>query len=125
MVCVDTSVLIAHHRNPRGAAAARLRALVDANEAAICGQVWVEFVGGYRNARRRSLIAGLLREFPCLDTSRDAFELAAEWVATHRAIGPGDAIIAATAVSNDVPLLTIDRGFEVLAGAGLVLLPLT
>ena len=121
MVCVDSSVFIAVHRQPKDPLAMRLTELVSEREAALCGQVWVELVGGFRSERRRRLVREGFEEYPWLDTTRKAYELAAEWVATVRGIGAGDAIIAATAFVNNCPLFTVDQSFQALRSAGLKL----
>jgi len=119
MVLIDTSVLIALYRRRSATLGQRLAQLANRNEAAVCGPVWVEFVGGFRSGERRRRIGHLLAAYPWLETSRRAFEQAAEWCATVRGIGPGDAVIAATAREHGATLLTLDRGFLALVGGGL------
>ena len=122
MVCIDTSIFITIHRQPKSPLAIRMFELASDGEAALCGQVWVELIGGFRNVARRKLVRKGLVEYAWIETSRDAFDLAANWVATYRGIGAGDAIIAATAYLNHCPLFTVDRGFKPLCAAGLELL---
>ncbi len=107
------------YRRQSAAVARRLSRLAGRNEAAICGPVWVEFVGGFRSGPKRKHYAELLSIYPWLDTPRGAFELAATWCATHTKLGPGDAIIAATARVHGAALLTMDRDFGVLSDEGL------
>jgi len=119
VVLVDTSIFISLHRHRSARIAQRLQQLANRNEAAVCGPVWVEFVGGFRSKRKRERIAEMLKAYPWLDSPRQVFELAADWVADYRGIGAGDAIIAATAYFNDARLMTIDKGLLTLTAAGL------
>ena len=60
-----------------------------------------------------------LRAYPFIETRRAAYDLAAELLADHPRLGAGDAIIAATAITSDVALWTIDTDFDDLLPDGL------
>ena len=60
-----------------------------------------------------------LRAYPFLETHRKAFDIAADLLASYHRLGPGDAIIAATAIANDAELWTADRDFDDLVTDGL------
>jgi predicted nucleic acid-binding protein len=122
LVCVDTSIWVAAWRQSNADVWSHLRELTIANEAALCGQVWVELIGGFRSEQRRARNVLRLQGYPWLHASREAYELAAEWLARFRGIGAGDAIIAATAHLNACELFTLDRSFDALRAAGLKLL---
>lgn len=122
MVCIDTSIFISVYRQPKSKVATRMAELSDSNQIYICGQVWIELVGGFRNAERRRFVSERLRDYHWLETARNAYELAAEWVSTFRGIGPGDAVIAATAYLNECDLFTLDQSFNGLQKAGLKIL---
>jgi len=122
VVLVDTSVWIALYRKRTSAVGERLWQLAASNQAAVCGQVWVEFIGGFRRERERHEYEKALAAFPFLATSRDAFTIAGRCVARYPKIGPGDAIIAATAIENRVRLYTLDTAFRLLAAEGLEVL---
>jgi predicted nucleic acid-binding protein len=122
MVLVDTSVWIALYRKRASEVGECLWQLAASNQAAVCGQVWVEFIGGFRRERERAEYEGTLAAFPFLPTSRAAFETAARYLARHPKLGPGDAIIAATAIENRAQLFTLDTDFRVLAKDGLEIL---
>lgn len=121
MVLVDTSVWIALYRKEKADLGQKIWALVVENQAALCGQVWVEYLGGFRKEIERREQVKALREFPFLETSRAAFEKAADLFARHPSLGPGDAIIAATSIANKTPLFTLDGNFRALASEGLEL----
>ena len=122
MVLVDTSVWIALYHKRTSEVGERLWQLAASNQAAVCGQVWVEFIGGFRRAGERAEYEGALAAFPFLSTSRDAFGAAARCLARHPRLGPGDAIIAATAIEHQAPLFTLDADFRVLVKDGLEIL---
>ena len=57
--------------------------------------------------------------FHWLDTPRAAYESAAEWVARYPSLGPGDAIIGASAAYHGSAILTLDKAFLQLREVGL------
>jgi predicted nucleic acid-binding protein len=118
VVCLDSSILISLYRNPNMPGLETARSVIIDGSACLCGQVWVETVGGFRSNERRAQCAENLAEFPWLDTPREAYELAADWVARHAGIGAGDAIIAATVKLADARLLTCDKAIAVLKREG-------
>ena len=119
MVLVDTSIWIALYRKRSAEIGQKIWMLAGRNEAAVTGQVWVEFLGGFRDRAVRIEYEDKLREYPFLDTTRAAYDLAASLLAAHPRLGAGDAIIAATAITSDVALWTNDDDFEVLKATGL------
>jgi predicted nucleic acid-binding protein len=125
VVLIDTSIWIALYRKRSRALGQRLWQLAARNEAAVCGQVWVEFIGGFRNGEKRAQFADQLRAYPWLDTPRAACELAADWCASHPSLGAGDTLIAASAVINGAELMTLDSGFTALRSVGLKVVELS
>jgi predicted nucleic acid-binding protein len=121
MVLVDTSIWIALYRKQKSELGEKIWMLSARNEAAVSGQIWVEFLGGFRDDPLRRAYQSKLRAFPFLETTRDAYDLAVDLLATHPRLGAGDAIIAATAIATRSALFTIDRDFEALAPHGLSL----
>jgi predicted nucleic acid-binding protein len=121
MVLIDTSIWIALYRKQESELAQKLWMLAARNEAAVSGQVWVEFLGGFRKQSIRSDYQNKLRAYPFLETTRAAYDLAADLLATHPRLGAGDAIIAATAIETQSALFTTDRDFQALSAQGLTL----
>ena len=121
MVLIDTSVWIALFRKRDGELGKKMLSLVAKNEAALCGQVWVEYLGGFRKENLRKFHENALNNFPFLETKQGAFKLAANLMADYPRLGAGDAIIAATAITAETPLLTLDKDFLVLVRVGLSL----
>jgi len=118
MVLVDTSIWIRLFRKETSGVAERISGLVTVNEAAICGPIWAEFIGGFRSPAKRRRFEDAFGAYPWLEVTRDVFELAAQWRATRRGIGVIDAIIAATARVHGAGLLTADRSFAQFADEG-------
>ncbi len=121
MVLIDTSIWISLYRKQESELAQKLWMLAARNEAAVSGQVWVEFLGGFRKQAVRSGFQNKLRAYPFLETTRAAYDLAADLLAAHPRLGAGDAIIAATAMETRSALFTTDRDFQVLTTQGLIL----
>lgn len=121
MVLIDTSVWIGLYRKRSHPLGELLWTLVGRNDAAICGQVWLEFIGGFQRETERKAYAEFLAAFPWLETPREVYTIAAEWLARHPPLGPGDAIIASTAVAHRATLLTTDGDFSALTRYGLLL----
>jgi predicted nucleic acid-binding protein len=121
MVLIDTSVWIALYRKQQSDLGQKLWMLAARNEAAVSGQIWVEFLGGFRRESARREYRRKLGAYPFLETTRAAYDLASDLVAEHPRLGAGDAIIAATALAAGAALFTTDRDFTVLAARGLTL----
>ena len=123
MVIIDTSIWISLYRKKTAEIGELIWMLTVRNEAAVVGQVWVEFLGGFRDRATRSSYAEKLRAFPFIETGRGAYDLAAELLAAHPRLGAGDAIIAATAMTSGAALWTTDTDFDELRADGLRLYP--
>ncbi|HJX54056.1 MAG TPA: PIN domain-containing protein [Polyangia bacterium] len=121
MILVDTSAWIAFFRDRGSVAAIVVRTLED-DEAALCGPVLAELRRGFVSAAERSRTIPLLRA--CHQLSQPAslwneagdlgFALARKGV-TVKSL---DLLIAAYALTHDIPILTLDRDFQLIARAG-------
>jgi predicted nucleic acid-binding protein len=121
MVLVDTSVWISLFRKENEEIGQKMWGLTAANQAAVCGQVWVEYIGGFRKESERKKHAKAFQAFPYLETTHKAYELGADLLGKYPQLGPGDAMIAATAITTGAPLFTTDHDFQALRKEGLVL----
>jgi predicted nucleic acid-binding protein len=121
MVLIDTSVWISLYRKQDSELGQKLWMLAARNEAAVTGQVWVEFLGGFRKHAVRRDYRDKLGAYPFLETTRAAYDLAADLLAAHARLGAGDAIIAATAITSQAALFTLDVDFAALVPRGLAL----
>lgn len=121
MVLVDTSVWIALFRQKSHPLGEFVSLLVARNEACVCGQIFVEFIGGFRKLQLRHSFSKSFKQFPFLPTSKEAYEMAADLLAELPRLGSGDAIIAATAMIAETDLLTLDKDFQTVQKKGLKL----
>ena len=121
MVIVDTSIWISLYRKRNAEIGQMIWMLTARNEAAVIGQIGVEFLGGFRDRSTRTAYAEKFRAYPFIETTRAAYDLAAELLAAHPRLGAGDAIIAATAITADAALWTADADFDDLLPEGLEL----
>lgn len=64
MVLIDTSVWISLYLKKATSLGEFIWSLGAKNEAAICGQVWVEFLGGFRKKEEFEHFETLLKGFP-------------------------------------------------------------
>lgn len=119
MVLVDTSIWISLYRKKDAEMGQMIWALAARNDAAVTGQIWVEFLGGFRDRVTRAAYAEKLRAYPFIESGRESYELAADLLANHPRLGAGDAIIAATAMTAGVALWTTDGDFDDLQPDGL------
>ncbi len=121
MVIVDTSIWISLYRKENKPISEFLWSLVSKNEAAVCGQIWVEFLGGFKDDRKRESYQNYFENFMFLNTQYKAYVLAAQFLAHYPKLGSGDAIIAATAITEKTPLFSLDKDFKILIQHGLEL----
>lgn len=88
---------------------------------AVCGQVWLEYLGGFKRWADRERARRLFNSFEFLETTKHDFDLAAE-LRVKYSLGYGDLSIAAVSIRNSVSLMTFDRDFKVLEQEGLKLI---
>jgi len=119
MVLIDTSIWIGLYRQRNSELGGLVWRFVAQNQAAICGQVYVEFISGFRKEKQREDYASDFQGFPFLETNFEACKIAAEILAHFPNLGSGDAMIGATAILHQVPLLTVDKDFRCLESWGL------
>jgi predicted nucleic acid-binding protein len=121
LILVDTSAWIAFFRD-RGRVAAIVDRALEDDEAALCGPVLTELRRGFVSTAERSKTIPLL--FACHQLPQPAslwdeagdlgFALARNGV-TVKSL---DLLIAAYALTHDIPILTLDRDFQLIAHAG-------
>lgn len=124
MTLIDTSAWIAFFRGP-GKVADQVDALIDANDAAICGPIWTELRRGFRNAAERRKVLPLLESCselpPPASIWSDAGELGFVLSRKGITVKSMDLLIATYALNSDVGLLTADRDFEQMRKGGIPL----
>ena len=115
-VLVDSSVFIQVQKLPHSRASEELRDLIASGEAAVTGPVVVEYVRGARSPQQIEFLTRSVLSIHYLDTDRQAWVIAARisnrLMRSGNRISVPDAAIAATAIRHDVPLYTLDKGFN-------------
>ena len=123
MIVVDTSVWIASHRDPNGAAANTLRRLIDADEVILALPVRLELISGIarkdRNRYRRGL-SGL----PVAVPTEETWDLIERWVESAADAGQRfsvtDLLIGRLATEIGALVWSLDRDFERMESLGFV-----
>jgi len=120
---VDTSVWVHAFRSGQSREAARLRALLDADEVALAAPVRIEILAG-ASSRDRPGLSRLLSALPCWYPMESTWRLVESWLEpTGRAgqrFGVVDLLIAALAAEHAAGLWSLDRDFDRLARLNLV-----
>ncbi|MGC1851698.1 MAG: PIN domain-containing protein [Solirubrobacterales bacterium] len=115
MVLPDTSVWIPYFRSASGTEGDRLAVLIEAGEAAICGPVLAELLGGADDAQRVS-IADTVGDLPWADLGRAAWRdvgvVARRLRRTGQALPLTDLTIAVAAARAGYALWSLDSDFE-------------
>jgi len=116
MILVETSVLIQVQRQPNSKEAIELASLLTSGEAAITGPIIMEYIRGARTDEELSFLVTRLSSIDYLDMDRQAWIIAGRlnnWlIRSGDRLTNVDIAIAATAIRHDVPLYTLDKGFE-------------
>ena len=119
MILVDTSAWIEFLRDTGSAACERVETLLDA-EIATCDAVRMEVLAGARDERHLQSLRRLLARAVLIPTSPKDYDNAAALYRQCRRKGETvrksiDCLIAAVAISAEVPILHNDVDFDVLA----------
>ena len=119
MILVDTSAWIEFLRDTGSATCERVETLLDA-EIATCDAVRMEVLAGARDERHLQSLRGLLARAILIPTSPRDYDNAAALYRQCRRKGETvrksiDCLIAAVAISAEVPILHNDVDFDVLA----------
>ena len=121
MILVDTSAWIAFFRD-RGPVASIVDHALEDDDVALCGPVFTELRRGFRSAAERSKTIPLLLACHQLPEPaslwNEAGDLGFALARRGVTIKSLDLLIAAYALANGVPILTIDRDFPLIARAG-------
>jgi hypothetical protein len=121
LILVDTSAWIAFFRD-RGPVAAIVDHALEDDDVALCGPVFTELRRGFRSAAERSKTIPLLLACHQLPEPaslwNEAGDLGFALARRGVTIKSLDLLIAAYALANGVPILTIDRDFPLIARAG-------
>lgn len=115
-ILVDSSVLIEAQRRPMAAVSLEFARLQNTGEAALTGPVIMEYLRGARATENLDILIERLSAVAYLEMDRRAWTIAGVIGNSLMRIGEPlsdmDVAIAATAIRHDVPLYTLDNGFE-------------
>jgi predicted nucleic acid-binding protein len=118
VVLPDTSVWIPYFRNASGADGDHLEALIRAGEAAICGPVLAELLGG-ADERQRSAIANTAGSLPWAELDHASWRAVGTFARRLRQSGQTlpltDLTIAVAASRAGYALWSLDSDFERIA----------
>lgn len=99
--------------------------LLEGDEAALCGPICTELLRGFKSTRERAQCWPLLEACHQLSEPGDLWNEAGElgFLLARKGITVKsfDLLIATFALAHAVPLLTVDRDFELMAKAGVAL----
>jgi predicted nucleic acid-binding protein len=121
MFLVDSSAWIEYLR-PRGNAGikARVRDLLEKDEAAVCGIVITEVLRGVREDAAYEALEGMFSALPCLPLSEAVFVRAAQWGRRLQQAGktlPTTDLLIGAAAYGHVAVLHADVDFGLLASS--------
>lgn len=124
MILIDTSAWVEFFRG-RDPLAAVVDALIDANDAALCGPIITELRRGLRSLRERRAVIPLLDSLHHLVQPARLWEEAGElgYFLARKGVTTKtlDLLVAAYALSHGVALLAADRDYESMKRAGVPL----
>jgi predicted nucleic acid-binding protein len=122
VILVDTSAWIAFFRDKRPAAGVVDRVL-ESDEAALCGPVVTELMRGFKSPSERTRCRPLLEACHQLPEPPDLWNEAGDlgFLLARKGITVKsfDLLIATFALAHAVPVLTLDRDFDLMAKAGI------
>ena len=116
MVLVESSVFIQVQRLPNSKEAIDLAALLTSGDAAVTGAVMMECIRVVKSAAELEFLIDSFMSIHYLDMDLQTWLIASRL--NNRLLREGntmsdfDIAIAATAIRHDVPLYTLDKGFE-------------
>jgi predicted nucleic acid-binding protein len=123
VIVVDTSVWVAALRRGQSREAEVLRALLDADEAALAAPVRVELLSGASNADR-PVLRRALSALPVLYPSTDTWALIDSWIdragRKGNRFGLGDLLIGALASEVGALIWSLEADFERMEHLGLL-----
>ena len=115
-VLLDTSVLLHAQKLPKSGVARQVAALLASGEAAVAGPVIMEYMRGARTQGQLHFLRERIVSIDFLVADQLVWSLAGNLAFRLRRSGKHlpdpDVIVAATAIRHDVPLYTLDKGFN-------------
>jgi predicted nucleic acid-binding protein len=126
-IIVDTGVWIEFFREPESALTLHHKGLLRERKVIMVGMVMAEILQGVKAPKEANLVKQSLEKLPYWEVTRDIWVTAGEVSASLRGTGItiplSDLIIAATALSGDHEIFTIDPHFNKVEGVRLHNIP--
>ncbi len=115
-VVVDTSIWLQYFRVGSSHEALTLRTMLESDRVILVGVVYSELLRGTRNADQMETLIESLSSLPYVETDKETWQLSGEILSSLERTGQRvplpDALIAAIAIQNDLPLYTLDAHFN-------------
>jgi len=115
-VLLDSSVLIQAQRRPHSETTLYLGALLASGEGVVTGPVVMEYIQGALSPQELDAFTERIVSLDFLETDQmvwvTAGQLSNRLLRTGLCLTDFDVVIAATAIRYDVPLYTLDKGFN-------------
>jgi predicted nucleic acid-binding protein len=120
LILVDSSAWISFLKPEPSQVDKKIESIIlGGNEACLCGIIFQEVLQGVRNDSEYALLKERLEAFPFIQIDRNTHLLASNVYRQTRkkggAVPSTDALIAATAIENNLSLLTLDKHFTLIA----------
>ena len=116
MVLVDSSVFINAQRRPDSDDSIELIVLLSSGEAVVTGPVIMEYIRGARSVEELEFLTERIVSIDCLEVDQQTWVTAGrisnQLIRIGQMLTDLDVVIAAVAIRHDVPLYTLDRGFD-------------
>ncbi len=116
MILLESSVLMQAQRLPNSEEAKHVASLIISGEAAVNGPVVMEYLRGARSDDEFEFLTERITAIDFLEVDQQTWiwagRLSRRYMGAGEKMSDLDAVIAATAIRHDVPLFTLDRGFE-------------
>ena len=115
-VLLDTSVLLHAQKLPETVVARQVAVLLASGEAAVPGPVVMEYMRGARTQEQLDFLRASITSVDFLVADQRVWVLAGNLAfrlrRTGRHLPDPDVLVAATAIRHNVPLYTLDKGFN-------------
>ena len=116
MILLESSVLMQAQRLPNSEESKQVASLIISGEAAVTGPVVMEYLRGARSEDEFEFLSERMSAIDFLEVDQQTWvwagRLSRRYMRTGEMLSDLDAVIAATAIRYDVPLFTLDKGFE-------------
>ena len=116
MVLIDSCVLMQVQRLPNSNEAVELGALLTSGEAAVTGPMIMEYLRGSRSIAEFDFLSERMLSIEFLEMDQQTWVIAGRlsnrFMRSGEPMADSDVAIAATAIRHNIPLYTLDTGFD-------------